>query len=95
MAKSVKALGNENSAEKKQKYLDLSIGFFGAAFIWYCTFQPFWYFAPLVICLLSGMALKRKAKRKYIPIGALSLFALPFIVWWSSILFSMGITAED
>jgi hypothetical protein len=95
MAPNRKAPDNGNLTEKKQKYLDLSIGFLSTALVWFFTFNPFWYIAPIVICIASGVALKKKVKRKYIPIGALSLFALPFIIWWSSILFSMGITAED
>jgi xanthine/uracil permease len=94
------ALGGPASANdyyangKFHKYLDLSIGFLGAAFIWRCLFDPFWYLAPILICLSSGMALRRKVGRRYIPIGALSLFALPFMIWWSAILFGMGIHEE-
>ena len=37
---------------KLHKYVDLSIGFLGTILIWYITFHPFWFIAPLVICLL-------------------------------------------
>lgn len=76
------------------KYLDLLSGFSGAALIWAISFHPYWYAAPIIICLLSGIALTRKAPRRYISIGALGLFALPFIIWWLSILFAMGINEE-
>lgn len=79
---------------KFQKYFDLSAGFFGAAVIWIITFHPYWYIAPVIICAVSGIALKRKVSRKYIPIGALGLFALPFMIWWSTLLFVMGINEE-
>ena len=78
-------------SDKKKKWFDLSIGFLAAAFFWYLTFHPLWYVGPIAICLVSLIALKKKVTRKYVPIGALGLLTLPFFIWWTSILFVIGV----
>lgn len=80
--------------DSKKKYFDLFIGFSLAAIFWFLTFHFYWYVGPIAVCLAAGIALKKKVERKYVPIGAIGLFALPFLIWWFGLLFLMGIRAD-
>lgn len=76
---------------KKRKYLDFCLGFVSAALFWFLIFNPhYWYAGPILISLISGFALKMRVKRKYIAYGAIGLLFMPFAIWWSGLLFSMG-----
>lgn len=80
--------------DKKKKYFDLFVGFSLAVIFWFLTFHFYWYLGPVIVSLISGFALKKRVERKYVPIGALGLFALPFLIWWFGLLFLMGIRAD-
>ena len=75
---------------KVLKNTDFAVGALLSAALWYFLFDPTWYFAPLVIFIVSMIGITLRIKRRYFIYGALSVVFFPLIVWGGLMIFWAG-----